>query len=75
MNIDDLGMIHYDLRRGVIVTSLLQGWRDVKDPRVVEITSDLTERKEAIRMKRRLLLYAPKRQHAVGMRTLAKESS
>ncbi|KUN00278.1 phosphopantetheine--protein transferase [Streptomyces yokosukanensis] len=63
----------YDSRRGFIATSSLQGWVDIKDPRVVGLIGDLKEQKEAVRMKRPLLAYAPKSQQAVGMRALARE--
>ncbi|MFB7493398.1 ParA family protein [Streptomyces sp. NPDC056161] len=65
----------YDGRRGYIATSSLQGWIDIKDPRVVGLISDLKEQKEAVRMKQPLLSYAPASQQAVGMRALAREIS
>ncbi|QIB49526.1 ParA family protein [Streptomyces aureoverticillatus] len=65
----------YDGRRGYIATSSLQGWVDIKDPRVVGLIGDLKEQKEAVRMKRPLLSYAPTSQQAVGMRALAREVS
>ncbi|WP_121751231.1 ParA family protein [Streptomyces sp. E2N166] len=63
----------YDSRRGYIATSSLQGWVDIKDPRVVGLIGDLKEQKEAVRMKQPLLSYAPKSQQAIGMRALARE--
>jgi chromosome partitioning protein len=63
----------YDSRRGYIATSSLQGWVDIKDPRVIGLIGDLKEQKEAVRVKRPLLSYAPKSQQAVGMRALARE--
>ncbi|MFE7111722.1 ParA family protein [Streptomyces sp. NPDC057575] len=65
----------YDSRRGYIATSSLQGWVDIKDPRVVGLIGDLKEQKEAVRMKRPLLSYAPRSQQAVAMRALAREIS
>ncbi|MEV0125768.1 AAA family ATPase [Streptomyces sp. NPDC050703] len=75
LDIDYLGIAVnlYDGRRGYIATSSLQGWVDIKDPRVVGLIGDLKEQKEAVRMKRPLLTYAPKSQQAVGMRALARE--
>ncbi|MHA5051077.1 ParA family protein [Streptomyces sp. SD15] len=75
--IDYLGIVVnlYDGRRGYIATSSLQGWVDIKDPRVVGLIGDLKEQKEAVRMKQPLLSYAPKSQQAVGMRALAREIS
>lgn len=77
VEIDYLGIVVnlYDSRRGFIATSSLQGWVDIKDPRVVGLIGDLKEQKEAVRMKRPLLAYAPKSQQAVGMRALAREIS
>ncbi|MGW2210764.1 ParA family protein [Streptomyces sp. NPDC001781] len=75
IDIEYLGIVVnlYDSRRGFIATSSLQGWVDIKDPRVVGLIGDLKEQKEAVRMKRPLLAYAPKSQQAIGMRALARE--
>ncbi|WP_432158342.1 MULTISPECIES: ParA family protein [unclassified Streptomyces] len=75
IDIDYLGIAVnlYDSRRGYIATSSLQGWVDIKDPRVIGLISDLKEQKEAVRVKKPLLSYAPKSQQAVGMRALARE--
>ncbi|MEV5878528.1 ParA family protein [Streptomyces sp. NPDC052101] len=75
VDIDYLGIVVnlYDSRRGFIATSSLQGWIDIKDPRVVGLIGDLKEQKEAVRMKRPLLAYAAKSQQAIGMRALARE--
>ncbi|MEU1535381.1 ParA family protein [Streptomyces fagopyri] len=77
IEIDYLGIVVnlYDGRRGYIATSSLQGWVDIKDPRVVGLIGDLKEQKEAVRVKRPLLSYAPKSQQAIGMRALAREIS
>ncbi|WP_217208926.1 ParA family protein [Streptomyces sp. AC550_RSS872] len=75
VDIDYLGIVVnlYDSRRGYIATSSLQGWVDIKDPRVVGLIGDLKEQKEAVRVKMPLLSYAPKSQQAIGMRALARE--
>ncbi|MEU1407829.1 ParA family protein [Streptomyces sp. NPDC005728] len=75
IDIDYLGIVVnlYDSRRGYIATSSLQGWVDIKDPRVVGLIGDLKEQKEAVRVKQPLLTYAPKSQQAIGMRALARE--
>ncbi|MER8226493.1 ParA family protein [Streptomyces sp. NPDC094143] len=75
VDIDYLGIVVnlYDSRRGYIATSSLQGWVDIKDPRVIGLIGDLKEQKEAVRVKKPLLSYAPKSQQAVGMRALARE--
>ncbi len=75
VDIDYLGIVVnlYDSRRGYIATSSLQGWVDIKDPRVVGLIGDRKEQKEAVRMKQPLLSYAPQSQQAIGMRALARE--
>ncbi|MFF8646530.1 ParA family protein [Streptomyces sp. NPDC015345] len=75
LDIDYLGIAVnlYDGRRGYIATSSLEGWVEIKDPRVVGLIGDLKEQKEAVRMKRPLLTYAPRSQQAIGMRALARE--
>ncbi|CAC36659.1 ParA family protein [Streptomyces sp. NRRL_B-16638] len=75
IEVDYLGIVVnlYDSRRGYIATSSLQGWVDIKDPRVVGLIGDRKEQKEAVRMKQPLLSYAPKSQQAIGMRALARE--
>ncbi|MGW6358540.1 ParA family protein [Streptomyces sp. NPDC055092] len=74
---DYLGLVVnlYDPRRGYIATSSLEGWMDIKDPRVVAIISDRKEQREAVRTKQPLLSYAPTSPNAVGMRALAREIS
>ncbi|NUV54634.1 ParA family protein [Streptomyces coelicolor] len=75
--IDYLGIVVnlYDGRRGYIATSSLQGWVDIRDPRVVGLIGDLKEQKEAVRVKQPLLSYAPTCQQSVSMRALAREIS
>ncbi|MGW2555050.1 ParA family protein [Streptomyces sp. NPDC001635] len=77
IDIDYLGIAVnlFDARRGYIATSSLQGWVDIKDPRVIGLIGDLKEQKEAVRVKQPLLTYAPKSQQAIGMRALAREIS
>ncbi|MFH8483651.1 ParA family protein [Streptomyces sp. NPDC018055] len=77
LELDYLGIVvnHYDARRGYIATSSLQAWVDIKDPRVVGVIGDLKEQKEAVRLKRPLLAYAPRCDQSVGMRALAREIS
>ncbi|EGJ72767.1 putative plasmid partitioning protein, ParA1 (plasmid) [Streptomyces sp. Tu6071] len=73
--IDYLGIVVnlYDARRGYIATSSLQGWVDIKDPRVVGLVGDLKEQKEAVRMQQPLLSYSPTCTQSVAMRALARE--
>ncbi|MFD3518538.1 ParA family protein [Streptomyces sp. NPDC058657] len=77
LDINYLGIVvnQYDSRRGYIATSSLQAWMDIKDPRVVGVIGDLKEQKEAVRVKRPLLAYAPKSEQAVALRALAREIS
>ncbi|GAA2340231.1 ParA family protein [Streptomyces kunmingensis] len=75
LDMEYLGLVVnlYDPRRGYIATSSLEGWMDIKDPKVVGIIGERKEQKEAVRMKRPLLSYAPKSQISVAMRALARE--
>ncbi|MFE9889263.1 ParA family protein [Streptomyces scopuliridis] len=77
LELDYLGIVvnHYDARRGYIATSSLNAWMDIKDPRVVGVIGDLKEQKEAVRVKRPLLAYAPRCDQSVGLRALAREIS
>ncbi|MFD7980151.1 ParA family protein [Streptomyces sp. NPDC059071] len=77
IELDYLGIVvnHYDARRGIIATSSLQSWVDIKDPRVVGVIGDLKEQKEAVRLKQPLLAYSPRCDQSVGMRALAREIS
>ncbi|MCA1223967.1 ParA family protein [Streptomyces sp. 8L] len=77
IEIDYLGIVvnHYDARRGYIATSSLSSWMAIKDPRVVGVIGDLKEQKEAVRVKRPLLDYAPRSDQAVALRALAREIS
>ncbi|MFD4144400.1 ParA family protein [Streptomyces sp. NPDC058572] len=75
LELEYLGIVvnHYDARRGYIATSSLENWMSIKDPRVVGVIGDLKEQKEAVRVKRPLLAYAPRCDQAVAMRALARE--
>ncbi|WP_093804259.1 ParA family protein [Streptomyces sp. Wb2n-11] len=77
LDLDYLGIVvnHYDARRGYIATSSLQSWMEIKDPRVVGVIGDLKEQKEAVRVKRPLLAYAPRCEQSVALRALAREIS
>ncbi|NUK09941.1 ParA family protein [Streptomyces lunaelactis] len=75
LELEYLGIVvnHYDARRGYIATSSLENWMAIKDPRVVGVIGDLKEQKEAVRVKRPLLAYAPRCDQAVALRALARE--
>ncbi|MFG2894980.1 ParA family protein [Streptomyces sp. NPDC048248] len=77
LDLDYLGLVvnHYDARRGYIATSSLESWMEIKDPRVVGVIGDLKEQKEAVRVKRPLLAYAPRCDQSVALRALAREIS
>ncbi|MER5359060.1 ParA family protein [Streptomyces sp. NPDC002785] len=74
LDIDYLGLVVnlYDSRRGVVATSSLQQWRDIGDPRVLAIIGDLKEQREAVRMRKPLLSYAPHSGQAEAMRQIAR---
>ncbi|MEU6016931.1 ParA family protein [Streptomyces sp. NPDC047515] len=74
LDIDYLGLVVnlYDSRRGVVATSSLKQWRDLGDPRVLAIIGDLKEQREAVRMRKPLLSYAPHSDQAEAMRQIAR---
>lgn len=74
LDIDYLGLVVnlYDSRRGVVATSSLKQWRDIGDPRVLAVIGDLKEQREAVRMRKPLLSYAPHSDQAEAMRQIAR---
>ncbi|MEU5490281.1 ParA family protein [Streptomyces sp. NPDC020196] len=74
LEIDYLGIVVnlYDSRRGVVATSSLKQWRDIGDPRVLAVIGDLKEQREAVRMRKPLLSYAPNSDQAEAMRQIAR---
>lgn len=62
-------------RRGSTATSSLSYWREIGDPRVLADWGDLKEQREAVRMKRPPLAYAPRSEQAEIMRQIAREIS
>lgn len=62
----------YDSRRGYIATSSLQGWKDLGTPPVLSVIPDLKEQREAVRVKKPLLEYAPDSAQAACMRELTR---
>ena len=71
--VEYLGLVvnMYDSRRGVVATSSLQGWKDIGDPPVVAIINDLKEQREAVRLMKPLLAYAPHCAQSEAMRQIA----
>lgn len=77
LTIDYLGLVVnlYDSRRGFVATSSLASWKSIGDPRVLAVIGDLKEQREAVRMKKPLLAYAPKSDQADAMRQIARAAS
>jgi chromosome partitioning protein len=77
LQIEYLGLVVnlYDGRRGFVATSSLQEWREIGDPRVLAVIGDLKEQREAVRMHRPLLAYAPHSDQSELMRQIAREIS
>ncbi|MEU4497006.1 ParA family protein [Streptomyces sp. NPDC023998] len=77
LEIEYLGLVVnlYDSRRGYVATSSLQEWRNIGDPRVLAVIGDLKEQREAVRMRRPLLAYAPHSDQSELMRQIAREIS
>lgn len=62
----------YDARKGYIATSSLDSWQEFSDPPVLVVIPDVKEQREAVRLKRPLLEYAPDGEQAIAMRNLKK---
>ncbi|MFJ4879987.1 ParA family protein [Streptomyces sp. NPDC088745] len=73
--VDYLGLVvnMYDSRDGYVVTSSLEAWKQLKEPRVLATIGRLKEQREAVRRKQPLLAYAPDCEQSQVMRTIAKE--
>lgn len=77
IDIDYLGLVVnlYDSRRGFVATSSLANWRSIGEPRVLAVIGDLKEQREAVRLKKPLLTYAPQCEQAKAMRKVVEEVS
>ncbi|MFJ5294510.1 ParA family protein [Streptomyces sp. NPDC088348] len=77
LDIDYLGLVVnlYDSRRGFVATSSLAQWKAIGDPRVLAVIGDLKEQREAVRMGKPLLSYAPNSDQAEAMRQIARAAS
>ncbi|MET9648586.1 ParA family protein [Streptomyces syringium] len=75
--VEYLGIVvnKYDARRGYVATSSLELWQGLGEPRVIGVVPDLREQREAVRVKRPLLDYAPNCKQAKVLRAIAKEIS
>lgn len=73
LEIDYLGLVvnQYDSRRGYVATSALDHWNNLDDQRVLAVLDDLKEQREAVRLKKPLLAYAPSSKQANIMRMIA----
>lgn len=77
LDVDYLGLVVnlYDSRRGYVATSSLSEWKAIGDPKVLAVIGDLKEQREAVRVRKPLLVYAPNSDQAEAMRTVAKGAS
>jgi chromosome partitioning protein len=75
IRVDHLGLVVnlYDSRDGYVITSSLEAWKGLKDPRVVGVIGRLKDQREAVRNKRALVAYAPASQQAKVIRRIARE--
>ncbi|MDH6107792.1 chromosome partitioning protein [Kitasatospora sp. MAP12-15] len=73
--LEQLGLVvnKYDSRRGFIATSSLEKWQSLGTPRVLAINKDLREQREAVRVTKPLLDYAPESEQAHVMRQIMRE--
>ncbi|MEU9037433.1 ParA family protein [Streptomyces sp. NPDC048352] len=62
----------YDSRKGYVVTSSLNSWKEFGDPPVITVIADLKEQREAVRVKLPLLHYAPDCEQSEAMREIAR---
>ncbi|MFF9607638.1 ParA family protein [Streptomyces sp. NPDC014684] len=77
IDVDQLGLVvnKYDSRRGYIATSSLDKWKSLGSPPVLAVIGDLKEQREAVRVQRALLAYAPESDQAHHMREIARRLS
>lgn len=75
IQVDHLGLVVnlYDARDGYVVTSSLEAWKGMKEPKVVGVIGRLKDQREAVRNKRALVSYAPASQQAKVIRRIARE--
>ncbi|MCX4537561.1 ParA family protein [Streptomyces sp. NBC_01669] len=75
VDVEQLGLVvnKYDSRRGFIATSSLDKWKALGTPRVLSVIPDVKEQREAVRVQRPLLDYAPESDQAQSMRQIVRE--
>ncbi|WP_371095111.1 ParA family protein [Streptomyces sanglieri] len=74
INIEQLGLVvnKFDSRRGYIATSSRDKWIALGTPPVLAVVLDLKEQREAVRLQKPLLDYAPDSAQAHQMRAIAR---
>ena len=74
IQLSQLGLVVnlYDARRGYIATSSLEKWQALDQPQVLAVLPDRKEQREAVRLQRPLLSYAPGSEQAQLFRELAR---
>ncbi|MGV9350650.1 ParA family protein [Streptomyces spiralis] len=65
----------YDSRKGYVATSSLDEWRNIGEPPVLAVVPELKDQREAVRVKKPLLVHAPYGDQADVMRTVARRIS
>ncbi|MEV7238857.1 ParA family protein [Streptomyces sp. NPDC051020] len=75
IDVEQLGLVvnKYDSRRGFIATSSLDKWKALGTPPVLSVIPDVKEQREAVRVQRPLLDYAPESDQAHSMRQIVRE--
>ncbi|WP_331743819.1 ParA family protein (plasmid) [Streptomyces sp. NBC_00873] len=75
IDVEQLGLVvnKYDSRRGFIATSSLDKWKALGTPPVLSVIPDVKEQREAVRVQRPLLDYAPESDQAHSMRQIMRE--
>jgi chromosome partitioning protein len=77
IEISQLGFVvnMYDSRKGFVATSSLEEWNKIGDPPVLAIVPELKDQREAVRVKKPLLVHAPYGDQSDVMRTVARRIS
>jgi chromosome partitioning protein len=65
----------YDSRKGYVATSSLDSWSSIGEPPVLAVVPELKDQREAVRVKKPLLVHAPYGDQSDVMRTVARRIS
>ncbi|NYV73927.1 ParA family protein [Streptomyces sp. UH6] len=65
----------YDSRKGFVATSSLEEWNKIGEPPVLAVVPELKDQREAVRVKKPLLVHTPYGEQAEVMRTEARRIS